>query len=90
MAFQFIDQPPWQMAYSPAAGLGVLLRKEDPRAMEIGVMQLNPHKFTYSAAQLIDRTHHELVPVIVYGIEELLPFFPGHIPYSLAKSVVFR
>ena len=73
----------------PVAGFCVLSRKEDRASAEVQVLQLNPHKFSNTAAKLIDNPEHQLMPVVLNAIEKSLPFLKSQITNRLAKSFVF-
>jgi len=73
-ALHFVHEAGRQMAASSAAGLGVLGRKEHGIPPQQEMLELNPHKLTHPAAELVDQLHHEFVSVVLDGIEELVKF----------------
>jgi hypothetical protein len=85
---ELIGQPLGQGAGSRGLGFGVLGRKKDCASAEADVPDLDLHELTYPAAQLIDHFKHQLVRVIVHGVEELLELIEGQITDDLAETFV--
>lgn len=70
------------------AGLGVLGWEKNTVPTEIQVLELNPHKFTDPATEVIHHPENEFVPVVVHGVLEFLPFVHGQISDDLAEPLI--
>ena len=51
--------------------------------------RLDAHELTHPAAQFVDHLEHQLVVVVVDGVEELPQFLDGEVSYDLAESFIF-
>lgn len=85
-ALDLIHQAAREMARSPMPGLRVLRRKVNTASAEVDVLELNPNELTDSASEFVDDLHHQLVAIVLNGIEESPQFINCQIPYRLAKS----
>lgn len=88
-ALDFVHDPCWQVTRALVAGFGVVRRYEYAAPVEIQMLELDPHKFPDTTAQVVDNPKHELVPVVLHAIEEFLPFIKSQIPYGFPKTLVF-
>jgi len=77
-----------QMAGPGMTGLGVFSREKDRAATQVQVLGLDADELPDTAAELIDRLEHELVPVVVDAVKELSQLVEGEIPDDLAESLV--
>jgi len=71
--FQIIGQFSGDVAGALFTGLGVLCREEYARLVEVRVLEPDPDQFAHPAAELVDRSHHQLMLPPVYRLEVALP-----------------
>ena len=76
-ALDLVSEPARQVAASPVAGFCIFRREIDAAPAEVEMFELYSHELAHTAAELVDRAHHQLVLVVVYTIHEPLKFTDG-------------